>query len=70
MPKNVILVPVNFEEVSLEQGLAASGFDLDVPTFFSWLGVSGYLTQEAIDQTLKFVLAMPRRPLQPRRLPA
>jgi len=70
MPKNVILVPVNFEEVSLEQGLAASGFDLGVPTFFSWLGVSGYLTQEAIDQTLKFVLAMPRRPLQPRRLPA
>lgn len=60
IPKNVIFAPVNFEEVSLEQGLAASGFDLDIPTFFSWLGVTGYLTEEAMDRTLKFVLPMPR----------
>ncbi len=60
IPKNVIFAPVNFEEVSLEKGLGASGLDLGVPTFFSWLGVTMYLTEEAIDQTLNFVLAMPR----------
>jgi methyltransferase (TIGR00027 family) len=60
IPKNVIFAPVNFEEVSLEEGLAASGLDLGVPTFFSWLGVASYLTEAAIDRTLKFVLAMPR----------
>ena len=60
IPNNVIFAAVNLEEVSLEQGLAASGFDLGVPTFFSWLGVTGFLTEEAIDRTLEFVLAMPR----------
>lgn len=60
IPENVIFAPVNFEEVALEVGLAASGLDLGVPTFFSWLGVTMYLTEEAIDRTLKFVLAMPR----------
>jgi methyltransferase (TIGR00027 family) len=60
IPENVIFAPVNFEEVSLEEGLVASGLDRSVPTFFSWLGVAPYLTEEAIDRTLKFVLAMPR----------
>ena len=60
IPKNVIFTPVNFEEVSLEEGLVAGGFDPGVSTFFSWLGVAAYLTQEAIDRTLTFVLATPR----------
>ena len=60
VPKNVIFTPVNFEGVSLEEGLVASGFDPGVATFFSWLGVTPYLTQDAIDRTLKFVCAMPR----------
>jgi methyltransferase (TIGR00027 family) len=60
IPKNVTLVPINFEEIPLEQGLAVSAFDLGAATFFSWFGVSGYLTQEAIDRTLKFVVTMPR----------
>jgi methyltransferase (TIGR00027 family) len=60
IPKNIIFTPVDFEEVSLKEGLAASGLDLGVPTFFSWLGVASYLTEEAIDRTFKFVLAMPR----------
>jgi O-methyltransferase involved in polyketide biosynthesis len=29
-------------------------------TFFSWLGVSVYLTEEAIDGTLELILSMPR----------
>jgi methyltransferase (TIGR00027 family) len=59
IPKNVVLAPINFEEVSLKQGLAASGFDLSLPTIFSWLGVTMYLSEEAIDRTLKFVVTMP-----------
>jgi methyltransferase (TIGR00027 family) len=60
IPENVIFAAVNFEEISLEAGLAACGFDLGVPTFLSWLGVTMYLTEEAIDRALKFILAMPR----------
>jgi methyltransferase (TIGR00027 family) len=59
IPQNVIFAPVNFEEISLEEGLVAAGLDFGVPTFFSWLGVTMYLTEDAIDRTLKFVLTMP-----------
>jgi O-methyltransferase involved in polyketide biosynthesis len=34
--------------------------DLTGPTFFSMLGVSQYLTELALDQTLRFILSLPR----------
>jgi methyltransferase (TIGR00027 family) len=60
LPENVIFAPIDFERVTLKEGLAASGFDFGIPTFFSWLGVMSYLTEEASNRTLEFVLAMPR----------
>ena len=60
IPDNVTFAPIDFERVTLKEGLAASGFDFGIPTFFSWLGVTPYLTEEAFDGTLKFVLSMPR----------
>ena len=56
---NVTLVPIDFEKVSLKESLAASGLDFGIPTFFSCLGVSMYLTEAALDQTLEFVLSAP-----------
>jgi len=59
IPENVTFTPIDFEKVSLNEGLATSGFDFGIPTFFSWLGVTMYLTEEAFDGTLKLVLSMP-----------
>jgi len=39
VPPNVEFVPIDFERMSLAEGLAASSIDHRVPAFFSWLGV-------------------------------
>ncbi len=59
IPSNVKLVGVDFENVSLGEGLAAAGLDFRVPTFFASLGVTQYLTAESFDVSVKFVLSMP-----------
>ncbi len=55
-PGSLVYVPVNFESDSLEQRLGANGFRADEPAFFSWLGVTMYLSREAIQETLRFVV--------------
>ena len=52
VPDNLAFVPVDFIKDSLAQRLIAAGFDLSVKSFFSWLGVTYYLSKEAIAQTL------------------
>jgi methyltransferase (TIGR00027 family) len=52
IPPNVAFAPVDFETTSLRDGLAAAGIDLAAPVFFSWLGVTMYLTRAAVEQTL------------------
>ncbi len=56
---SVVFTGVDFERQTLSQGLAAAGFDVDQPAFFSWLGVIVYLTREAVFETLAFVAARP-----------
>ena len=46
------LVPVNFERDSLLESLRTAGWDPHRPTFWSWLGVTMYLTAAAIEGTL------------------
>jgi methyltransferase (TIGR00027 family) len=58
IPANVTLVPVDFEQISLKEGLAANGLDFTIPTFFSSLGVTQYLTEQALDLSLNFVLSL------------
>lgn len=58
-PSNLISAPVDFERTSLDQGLAQAGFDTAQPTFFSWLGVTMYLTRPAIESVLRFVGHLP-----------
>ena len=55
-PGSLVYVPVDFERQQLAERLTANGFRADEPAFFfSWLGVTMYLTREAIAQTLRFV---------------
>jgi methyltransferase (TIGR00027 family) len=50
-----VFAPVDFEAESLHDGLTRAGLDWSQPAFFSWLGVTIYLTTEAIDATLRSV---------------
>lgn len=58
-PANLVFVPVDFETQSLREGLRPSGFDFSVQTFCSWLGVTFYLTDEAINATLATLARLP-----------
>jgi len=59
IPANLHHVTIDFEHQSLAEGLAAGGFNADIPTFFSWLGVTYYLTPESVFDTFRFVATMP-----------
>jgi methyltransferase (TIGR00027 family) len=52
LPQNLSFVPVDFEKQTLMQELASHGYRKDLPAFFSWLGVTQYLTEKAVFQTL------------------
>ena len=52
VPDNLTFVPVDFTKDSLAERLIAAGFDPSVKSFFSWLGVTYYLSAEAIDAML------------------
>lgn len=60
IPSSVTFAPVDFERQALPEGLALAGFDRHAPSFFSWLGVTMYLTEDAIAPTLEFVASTPR----------
>jgi methyltransferase (TIGR00027 family) len=55
VPANVRFVPVDLNENTLEQGLAAAGSRRDMPALFSWLGVVYYLPRASVRQTLRFI---------------
>ncbi|MGC2331083.1 MAG: SAM-dependent methyltransferase, partial [Candidatus Acidiferrales bacterium] len=59
IPPSVTFAPVDFERQTLAEGLRDAGFDREKPAFFSWLGVSMYLTDGAIAATLGFVASLP-----------
>jgi methyltransferase (TIGR00027 family) len=59
IPSTLTFSPVDFETRTLADGLQQTGFDGSKPTFFSWLGVTMYLTESAISTTLQFVATMP-----------
>ena len=48
MRENLHFVPVDFTKDNLRDRLAENGFDENKKTFFSWLGVSYYLSQDEI----------------------
>jgi methyltransferase (TIGR00027 family) len=58
LPKNLTFVPLDFEQQTLADGLRAGGHRSELPTFFSWLGVTMYLTEEAVFETLRYVVSL------------
>ena len=52
VPDNLTFVPVDFTRDSLRERLIAGGFDPATKSFFSWLGVTYYLSLEAVDKTV------------------
>jgi methyltransferase (TIGR00027 family) len=59
IPGNLTYVPVDFEREALADGLVRCGFDPGQASFFSWLGVVPYLTEEAIFSTLGCIASLP-----------
>ena len=59
MPENAEFANIDFERESLVDGLVRYGVSLDQPTFFSWLGVTMYLKEDAIDAVLRSVAKFP-----------
>jgi methyltransferase (TIGR00027 family) len=54
-PANLAYVPIDLEQKELLAPLVAAGFDPELPTFCSALGIVQFLTLEAVDALLAFV---------------
>jgi methyltransferase (TIGR00027 family) len=59
-PAQLRYAPCDFETMSIAEALAPAGFRADEPAFISWLGVTQYLTLDAIRETLKWAGARPK----------
>jgi methyltransferase (TIGR00027 family) len=59
LPDDLTFAPVDFEAQTLEEGLRTAGCDPGRSAFFSWLGVTEYLTAEAVRATLRFIASAP-----------
>lgn len=59
IPPSLTFVSIDFERQTLANGLVKSEFNPTAAAFFSWLGVTPYLTREACTATLSFIAKMP-----------
>jgi methyltransferase (TIGR00027 family) len=59
-PSNVEFVALDFETSPFRDCLHKSSFDFGKPVFLSWLGVTMYLSMDAIDGVLRFVSSLPK----------
>jgi len=59
IPASLTFVPVDFEQQVLANELRQAGFRDSEPVFFSWLGVTPYLSHAAFASTLSFIAKMP-----------
>jgi methyltransferase (TIGR00027 family) len=57
--QSLTFVPIDFEQQTLADGLEQSGFHRNAAAFFSWLGVTPYLTRDACMTTLEVIARMP-----------
>jgi methyltransferase (TIGR00027 family) len=58
LPGNLTFVPLDFEKRLLAEALRENGYRVDTPAFFSWLGVTCYLTDDAIFKTFRTIASM------------
>jgi len=52
LPDSLRLIPIDFEKDDLADRLTAHGFEPGRRSFFNWLGVTYYLSRDAIQDTL------------------
>lgn len=55
VPEALTFAPVDFERETLGEGLEAAGFEPGQASFFTWLGVVPYLTDQAVFATLAYI---------------
>src|SRR6184192_1545286 len=53
-PKHVRFVAIDFDRQNLESVMAAAGYRESARTFILWEGVTNYLTEAAVDTTLRW----------------
>jgi methyltransferase (TIGR00027 family) len=58
VPPNLHYAPVDFEHATLTEGLLTAGLNRQKPVFFTWLGVTQYLTRETGLRTLQEAAAI------------
>lgn len=58
IPRGVRYVPVDFETDQLHHALSDAGFQPEIPTFFSILGVAYYLTLSTFEETVEDIAAL------------
>jgi methyltransferase (TIGR00027 family) len=58
LPRNLELIPVDFEKETVAEALKRSSYIREVPAFFSWLGTILYLTRDAVFKTLRSLLSL------------
>ena len=59
IPPSVTYAPVDFEKQTVAEGLRLAGFNASKSAFFSWLGVTMYLTEDAVISTFAFIASTP-----------
>lgn len=58
LPGHVVHVPVDFQTERLDRALDGNGFDPTHPSFVLWEGVTNYLSEDAVDVTLRAVAGL------------
>jgi methyltransferase (TIGR00027 family) len=58
LPPNLTFVPLDFEKQSFIKALRMNGYRPEEPALFSWLGVTPYLSSEAIFNVLRTVASL------------
>ena len=59
IPANLEFVAIDFELVTLHEGMQTTTLNFSEPAIFSCLGVLVYLTRDAVDAVFRFVAAFP-----------
>jgi methyltransferase (TIGR00027 family) len=54
LPRHVQFVPMDFNVADLSSVMGAASYDRSQRTLFTWEGVTNYLTEAAVDATLRF----------------
>lgn len=59
IPPTLTFAPVDFERDTLHAGLEKAGFNAGEAAFFSWLGVTPYLSETTVLATLRWIAQHP-----------